>query len=256
MTSTTKPSAKSSAPATATPIVKPSNIKKVKVAPGSQIKAISAAISANKEAAASAVKSPISLEKLCALEDKSPRPQVSIKKAPELPDVIDFDIFPADPIPLKPKEQKPHETSARRLEALGRGSNNPARAPKLRPVPEQSAAPATPSKKITAAADRQLGSLDFEQRLSLQRMKDDAVSIVKQRRNALTKARKQIAGAYRATSVEEVKVALKLSLDALKTQVEAVDNDLRKLELFGLGFKTLEIKGVDKEVSNFFQWYF
>jgi hypothetical protein len=87
-------------------------------------------------------------------------------------------------------------------------------------------------------------------------MKDDAVSIVKQRRNALTKARKQIAGAYRATSVEEVKVALKLSLDALKTQVEAVDNDLRKLELFGLGFKTLEIKGVDKEVSNFFQWYF
>jgi hypothetical protein len=219
--------------------VKPSNIKKVKVAPGSQIKAISAAISANKEAAASAVKSPISLEKLCALEDKSPRPQVSIKKAPELPDVIDFDIFPADPIPLKPKEQKPHETSARRLEALGRGSNNPARAPKLRPVPEQGAAPATPSKKITAAADRQLGSLDFEQR-----------------RNALTKARKQIAGAYRATSVEEVKVALKLSLDALKTQVEAVDNDLRKLELFGLGFKTLEIKGVDKEVSNFFQWYF
>ncbi|KAH7078493.1 hypothetical protein FB567DRAFT_631825 [Paraphoma chrysanthemicola] len=250
MTSTNKPTAKPSPPACAALAVKPNNSKNVKVVPGSQVKIMSAAINANKEAAALAAKIPISLEKLAALEGILPRPQRSVKKEP-MPQVIDFgdiSLIHDEPEPPLPRnKQKPQEESVRLLTALSRSPNIPTLIPKLRSVPEHTATPTTPTKKPATQPNHQAESHSFEQRLSLQRMKDDALTILEQRKEALVKTGRQIANVYKATDVKEAKIALRSSMETLTTQVKAIKADIRKLELFGDGFNTSKIKGVDKE---------
>ncbi|KAH7079187.1 hypothetical protein BKA63DRAFT_563833 [Paraphoma chrysanthemicola] len=226
MTCTNKPAAKPSPPACAVPAVKPNNNKKVKDVPGLQVKIMSGAINANKEAVALAAKSRTSLEKLAALEGIFPRPQCSIKKE-AMPQVIDFDdIFPSQDEPEPPllcKAQKPHEESVRRLMALSRSSNIPTLMPKLRSVPEHTATPATPTKKPATQPNHQAEPHDFEQRLSLQRMK-----------------------MMRSPPWSSAKIALRSSMETLTTQVKAIQSDIRKLGLFGDGFIMSKIKGVDK----------
>jgi hypothetical protein len=133
----------------------------------------------------------------------------------------DFDVFPAEHNQsLEPEKQdakalKPHEASVRRLQTAGRKLAVPAATFKPRPAPSVPAR-ATSAARDTTSKDRQVGPPDFEKCLSLERMKDDALSTLKQRRASLRAAHNRIVDAREATTDPKVLEPLKEALDILK----------------------------------------
>jgi hypothetical protein len=181
--------------------------KKIKIAPGNTIKNMSAHIGAASKAVQSETSSKARATPVTAA---APTAKVSIKKpkaittndktAPAIPRTAtksvpkvstaqktsgededdDFaELFPLEELAepkakdaekLKRKETVPMEESVRRLRALGRDINFPVASQKIHSAPV-TALP-SPTKK---AASHQLLAPDFEQRLSLQTMKDNAI---------------------------------------------------------------------------------
>jgi hypothetical protein len=103
-------------------------------------------------------------------------------------------------------------------------------------------------KKSVTAEEKGYDTSDYEQRLSLQRMKDDARSTLKERYNSLFEVYQQIAAVYRASEPQAVKASLEKSMEDLQDQIYAVKQDIEKLKLFGKGFNMSNIKGVDTKV--------
>jgi hypothetical protein len=163
----------------------------------------------------------------------------------------DFDLFGND-LPPKPKAHVPHEQSARRLSALNNPGLMPATTSKMIVKSNITTAPSNvfkSVKKSVTAEEKGYDASDYEQRLSLQRMKDDARSTLKERYNSLFEVYQQIAAVHRTKDTPAIKDSLEKSMEVLQDQIYAVKQDIEKLKLFGKGFNMSNIKGVDTKVS-------
>jgi hypothetical protein len=162
----------------------------------------------------------------------------------------DFELFGND-LPPKPKAHVPHEQSARRLSALSNSGLMPATTSKMIVKSNVTTAPSNvfkSVKKSVTAEEKGYDASEYEQRLSLQRMKDDARSTLKKRYNSLFEVYQQIAAVYRASETQAVKDSLEKSMEVLQDQIYAVKQDIEKLKLFGKGLNMSNVRGVDTKV--------
>jgi hypothetical protein len=232
----------------------PIGVKKIKIANGGEIKEVATLPNPEIPRSSQPKTTPLDQEKHDA------KRQASIKKTKSdlittLADAIsnsaeqygnDFDIFTERPTPLQIKEQEAHEKAVRRAKALA------LLCPVAGPKPKPAAAPvavATPIKEATVTGPQHM-SPDFSQRLSLQRMKTAADNTLEQRRKALDGARAQIESINHMVFSDMAKKPLEIIERTLIEQIKQVDADIEKLQLFGLGFQTNNIKGIDDQVNS------
>jgi hypothetical protein len=209
-------------------------VRKVKVAPGSHIKNITSVLNDIKGAssplnAARTTKTTANTEKstlatVSARETvdkmaKTPaRGTITRRTAPAAKPTEkpgdDFDLFGND-LPPKPKAHVPHEQSARRLSALNNPGLMPATTSKMIVKSNITTAPSNvfkSVKKSVTAEEKGYDASDYEQRLSLQRMKDDARSTLKERYNSLFEVYQQIAVVHRTSDTPAIKNSLEKSM--------------------------------------------
>lgn len=82
---------------------------------------------------------------------------------------------------------------------------------------------------------------------SLQRRKDDALVILKQRRKSLYDALQSIATVHKSLMENVVGNLLQKAIAILATQIKATDECISRSELFGRGFAMKKISGVDAQ---------
>jgi hypothetical protein len=235
------------------PYTQPTGVKKIKIAKGGEIKKMAPLFDPDNSPSLQPNTTPLHQEKYDA------RSQASIKKTKSDPftplaDAIsnsaeqhgdDFDIFIEYPTPLQIREQEAHEKAVLRAKVLTLPH------PVANPKPKPAAAPvavATPIMEATVAGPQPTAP-DFSQRLSLRRMKTAAGNTLEQRRKALDGARAQIESIIQMISSDTAKKPLEKIERTLIEQIKQVDADIEKLQLFGLGFQTNNIKGIDDKVS-------
>jgi hypothetical protein len=229
-----------------TPSAKSANVKKVKVAPGRQVKDMAAALVANKKSSTTQ-----SAPNTKSQNDDAPvsrtatKASVGAKKRKAIADISDISGTSTHmPVFKQPKKYETVEESVRRQTDRGRSLYMPVAT--TRPGAHT---PSTPAKKTSAPGGHLLAE-GFEKRMSLQQMKDDALMILLDRRASLNMALRQVTQVNEPLRKDDGKDQgpLKKSIEAIENQISGLDKDIKKLELFGNGFDAWKINGLDTRV--------
>jgi len=113
---------------------------------------------------------------------------------------------------------------------------------------------ATPGKKAAAASTGKLQSSASEQRMSLARLKADAMATIKERLMAVSSDYDKFVHIISTTKgkklKETVEGALQEAMRTLAALREALEKDLNKLKSFGEGFDLAQIKRIDAQVGS------
>jgi hypothetical protein len=80
-------------------------------------------------------------------------------------------------------------------------------------------------------------------------MKDDAHSILLERRKALYGVYQQLSAIRRTSDAQDIKDGLAKSMELLRDQIHAIVQDTAKLRHLGRGHKMSDIKGIDTQAS-------
>lgn len=83
-------------------------------------------------------------------------------------------------------------------------------------------------------------------------MKDNAIFELKERRKESRIAHKELKRIFPTITDAAAQKTIKNTMNVMVNQIEAASTDIAKLMLFGRGFETYKIKGVDKNVRTYF----